>query len=443
MREQSPFATSVAVSDLDERYRALVDYCPDAICVHGGADLVYVNPAGVRLVGADTADSVIGKSLADFVHPDHVRGLISRIRRLDHLGATSEPTELTIIRLDGVEVPVQAVSVLTMWEGSEAYQVILRDLTAQKEAEAATRRAERLFTSVVTGLVEGVIITSRDGTVQSWNPAAATVTGVSEAEMSTITLPQLARRLQVRDIDGRVLDYDELPHVRARTSGAPVSFTIGVTSPNGEHKWLAGRCRFLDDSDNSPFVLSLNDVTAAREASVRLEYQATHDSLTGLPNRLHVVNAIRAIIEKPERDCDFAVLFLDLDNLKSVNDSRGHSFGDDVLRMVACRLRSVVDENSLVGRVGGDEFVAVVADALDVERTSAAVHEALAQPIDIDGRVVTVSASIGSLVVPRDDRRTINDLLRDADLAMYQAKAAGGNRTQPFTPQLRERVLGE
>ncbi|GAA1461879.1 diguanylate cyclase domain-containing protein [Williamsia maris] len=434
-----PVQVDADMAAMGREYRILIDHSPDTIVVHEGREIVFVNPAGLRLIGATDATQVVGHSLAEFVSQESIPPMVARIRDLEQVGAVSEPTEMVLRRLGGRHVEVEAVSVLTRWAGRHAYQVVLRDLSPQREAEAAAARAELLYTNVVSSLVEGVIVMSATGVIESINPAAAGIFGVDASSAVGANLTDLWVGAEVIDADGVALSPDQHPHVRTQLTAAPVTFMVGLRWSDRPILWTSGTCTLLDSGVSSPMVVSFSDITDARAATAQLEYQATHDSLTGLPNRLHVVTDVRSTLTDPHRRTEMAVLFLDLDNLKSVNDSFGHSVGDEVLREVADRLRHTVDADSLVGRVGGDEFVAVlVGDSASVDEVADRIHRALTAPIERSGGTVAVSVSIGAVTVPVGDSRTINDLLRDADVAMYAAKAAGGNRTQRFTE-----VLGE
>lgn len=428
-------------------YRILIDHSPDTIVVHEGQEIVFVNPAGLRLIGATDTTQVVGHLLAEFVTQESIPPMVARIRDLDRLGAVSRPTEMVLRRIGGRHVEVEAVSVLTQWEGRRAYQVVLRDLSAQRAAEAAAARAELLYTNVVSRLVEGVIVMDSTGVIESINPAAADIFGVDAASAVGATLTTLWTGADVLDQDGAILPSDQHPHVRTQSTGRPVGFVVGLRWPDRPVLWNSGTCALLDSGPASPMVVSFSDISDARDATARLEYQATHDSLTGLPNRGHVVTEIRAALEDRHRRTDLAVLFLDLDNLKSINDSHGHTAGDEVLREVAHRLRDTADTadaadaDSLVGRVGGDEFVAVVhGDPARVDSLAENIHRSLTLPVECMGRTVAVSASIGAVTVGVGETRTINDLFHDADVAMYAAKAAGGNRTQRFVGVVDDRL---
>ena len=176
----------------------------------------------------------------------------------------------------------------------------------------------------------------------------------------------------------------------------------------------------------------------------RLQYEATHDSLTGLPNRtvfsLEVARALEALSRND--GLDRAVLYLDLDEFKSINDTMGHLAGDDVLKEAAARLRAIVDERSIVARMAGDEFAVLLADATQqrVSKMLDLIHQTLRHPYHIAGRNIVMTASIGVAPIERD-YASIAEVLRDADTAMYFAKGEGRNRSAIFTPNMHEEAL--
>jgi PAS domain S-box-containing protein len=131
---------------VEQRYRRLVDHSPHAICVHERGRVIYINPAGVRWIGAQSSAELVGHEITEFVHPDSVPAMLARIASLRHEGDTSPPSEAVMLRFDGTTLDVKAVSVRTVWEGRPAYQVIFRDLSAQKAVEAALRYQAALAT---------------------------------------------------------------------------------------------------------------------------------------------------------------------------------------------------------------------------------------------------------------------------------------------------------
>lgn len=144
MTDDSAEDRADAAERLAERYRSLVEHSPNGACVHEHGTVVYVNPAAVRMLGAESADELLGREVARFVHPDSLPGMNRRIAELSvaEAGTASAPTEMTLVGVDGREVPVETVSVVIPWHDRLAYQVVVHDLTAQRAAEKAQRRAE-------------------------------------------------------------------------------------------------------------------------------------------------------------------------------------------------------------------------------------------------------------------------------------------------------------
>jgi diguanylate cyclase (GGDEF)-like protein/PAS domain S-box-containing protein len=529
----------------DERYRRLVDHSPDAICVHESGQVVYANPAAVRWMGAQSGDDLVGTPIADLIDPESIGGVVARIAALRSEGDASDPSEAVLRRLDGGTLTVEAVSVRTVWEGRAAYEVVFRDLTAQKAAESTLRfqaalvehvsdaiisttfdeivtswnpaaatiyqrsaadaigrpisdvvgaelspasvvsrggvshevhrtadgstrvvrvsaapmadgyalictdstalhRAEQHFRTVVTSLDEGVLVVSRTGQVESANPAACRILGVPLVNATSTTCND-DFQFPMFHADGQRMDSSDHPVMQTlRTGRANPGYVVGVERADGLLVWLAGSCSLLnpDDPEHSSLVTSFSDITAERDATRRLEFQATHDVLTGLPNRAAVVSAIGSALAMPSTT-PAAVLFIDLDRLKTVNDTLGHRAGDSVLRTVGDRLRRAVRRVDFVGRLGGDEFVALLlggVDRVDVDRLADRLHAALAAVTEVDGSDVRLGASIGVVMFAGGDPRTPEEVLEDADFAMYEAKVAGGGRTRHLDAQTRSRV---
>ncbi|EHK89244.1 PAS domain S-box/diguanylate cyclase (GGDEF) domain-containing protein [Saccharomonospora azurea SZMC 14600] len=532
-----------ALADLADRYRLLVEFSPDGICVHQDGDLVYVNPAAARFVAADEPSAVLGRPIIDFVNPRSVPELLQRVSSLRGPGEATEPTEVRLSRLDGGSMLIESVSVRTTWKGRPAYQVIMRDITAQKAAESALRYQAAL----VSHVSDAIIGTSSDGMVTSWNPAAERVYGHSEdvalgrsvgevvgatldpqavvaqggvieaehrkADGSALTVrvsaspmdtgyvlvcaDETARRAAERryrtvvaaldegvvvldanglvgsanpaagrilglpveamigcsptlfplhDESGARIPPSEYPSSLVRTTGmATQNRVVRARRPDGCWVWLSMSCRPLDSNATPPHqvVTSFTDITERKAIGERLEHDATHDPLTGLANRTLVLQRLSEALHR-RRDGSLAcVLFIDLDKFKVINDSLGHGIGDKVLRIAGQRLKNSVRRNDLVGRLGGDEFAVVTLGVEHGKQIRALIHhirDALTEPITVDGRRLRVDASIGVVTAGEDDERSAEDLLRDADVAMYQAKTRGRGRHEFFDVELRERV---
>lgn len=410
---------------LAQRYRSLVDYSPDGVVVHERGRVVYANPATVRMLAAGSAEEIIGQPVTIFVDPASLPGMLDRIRRLTITGTASEPAEMTLLRCDGGTVDVETVSVLTAWHDRLAYQVVLHDLTAQRRAEAAQRRAEQFFTTVVSQLEEGVVVISRSGKIESINPAALRIFGWNGPDL--IGVPYTELPLSLLDANAQPLPADQYPIVRTMATGEAVTrFVFGVDRPDGQRRWLSTSCRVLNPADpNSPTVSSFNDITEFRASRRQLEYQATHDPLTGLANRALVLSRLAAALGTTEALPVSTVMFIDLDGFKAINDTLGHAIGDTVLQIVAQRLQRGLRSDDVVGRIGGDEFLVLLSGRTsdeDLALLTGRLQQAMAEPIIARGHRIQVNASIGITRLGSGETRTPEAVLHDADIAMYRAK---------------------
>ncbi|MFI5782242.1 diguanylate cyclase domain-containing protein [Nocardia sp. NPDC051570] len=412
---------------LAQRYRTLVEHSPDGVLVHEGGVIVYANPAMVRLLAVGTIDGLVGQPLIRFVHPDWVPDMLTRIDRLTASGDALEPAELTLLRADGQTVEVETVPVLTVWQDRMAYQVVIHDLTAQRRAEAAQRRAEQHYATVVSQLEEGVVVIDRNGRIESINPAARRIFGHPDDEL--IGLPLDALALALLDTHAQPLPPARHPLARTLATGETISrHVFGIDRPDGQRRWLSASSRLLNPEDPaSSAVASFNDITEYRASRRQLEYQASHDPLTGLANRSLVLSQLAAALGTPAAQPVTTVLFIDLDGFKGINDTLGHAVGDTVLQIVAQRLQRGLRPADVVGRIGGDEFLALLSGRalpVDLDALVTRLRAAMSEPIIARGHRIHVAASIGVTPLRPGDTRTPEAVLHDADRAMYRAKPA-------------------
>ena len=334
------------------------------------------------------------------------------------VGATVDPAAIvdgggveqaTHRAADGTALSVR-VSAAAMDDG---YVFVCSDQTA-------LRRAERRLQSVLNTLDEGVAVLDFDGRVEWINPAGRLILGVPADR----ALPEIAR---IHDVDGQPLRDQRRFFRSILAKGAAVrDEMVAYDRPDGVRRWLAYGVRLLDSADSGqPAVLvSFTDATERYEAQRRLSHQALHDSLTGLPNRANADAWVARALQADPLGLS-AVLFIDLDNIKNVNDAYGHHAGDAVIKIAADRLRSTLRSEDFVARHGGDEFVALLfghADRASLEQLSGRLHAALAAPMEVAGVTYSITASIGVAEVGAGDRRDASQILRDADAAMYEAK---------------------
>ena len=183
----------------------------------------------------------------------------------------------------------------------------------------------------------------------------------------------------------------------------------------------------------------VRDITARKHAEARIQYLAHHDMLTGLPNRAYLTERLTTILALARRHGTLvAIMFIDLDNFKTVNDSLGHHVGDVLLKQIAVRIKEVLREADMVSRLGGDEFLVILADFAapeDAAKVAEKLLQVISAPVELEGRQVCANASIGISVFPRDGDNA-DDLIRRADAAMYSAKEHGRGHSRFYTPGL-------
>lgn len=265
------------------------------------------------------------------------------------------------------------------------------------------RRKNLLMRNLVNGSTVGVVTLTRDGCIETANPALAQMFGYLPSELVGASFSRLIPSLERLSAAGR------REHVGRRADGSefPVEMTANAVD------------------DESAYVAFVSDITLRKEQERRLKHQAEHDALTNLPNRVKLSASLSdALTVAAVAKTDVAVFLLDLDGFKDVNDTLGHEFGDLLLREVSQRLDSLMPEGALLARFGGDEFVFFVpgiGGSTAAETFARSVLERLKQPIQADAISLEISGSIGAALFP-DDGDTVEELIQHSDIAMYAAK---------------------
>jgi len=312
---------------------------------------------------------------------------------------------------------------------------VFRDVTDSHRALTELQRAEEHFRLLVEGTTDyAIFMLDRDGSVVSWNPGAERILGFRKEEILGHHFSQFfspedqARGEPVRQLGQAAMDgRSEEDSWRVRK--------------DGQRFWCTGVLGALHDAGGKVkgFVEIMRDNTERRLAEQNAFFLANHDPLTGLANRARFLEKLHeALLNADRDDSGCAVMLLDLDRFKAVNDTLGHHAGDQLLKQVALRLLKCVRETDTVARMGGDEFVLILTrlrSQASVELVAENILRELGQSIDVDGHAVNTGASIGIAFYPNDGTEA-GDLLQKADLAMYRAKATGRHRFRMFSPAM-------
>ena len=442
------FGTSLDITDRKQaeatiikseaRYRKVVEAQTDFILRSlPDTTITFANASLCRALGL-SLEEIVGKKWCYFttpedcqietstvvLRPDKPRYLVEdRDRRADgRIGWTQWLSE-GIFDQSGQLIEIQSVG---------------RDITQLKQVEQALRESEERLRLVTENMGDLVCLHYPDGRYFYVTPSSQTLLGYHPTEL----VGQDPYQLFHPDDRERVKAIHQLAQ-----QGAPPRITYRIRKRSGDYIWLETLTRPIFDTQGQIIHLQ----TTSREVSDRikveeqLKHDALHDGLTGLPNRLLLAERLNLSLQRAKRFADyrFAVLFLDLDNFKVINDSRGHLIGDELLRIIAHLLTDIIRETDVAARIGGDEFV-VLLDGLtsiqEAERIAERILASLETPLQLASQEVFIGTSIG-IVVGTARYSQAEELIRDSDLAMYWAKHRGRGCYAVFDPAMRLRAV--
>jgi diguanylate cyclase (GGDEF)-like protein/PAS domain S-box-containing protein len=295
------------------------------------------------------------------------------------------------------------------------------DISHRKAAESALAFSEKRYRTMFENAPIGIALTSFDGAILAANETMTRMFGYARKENG----------VNSRELYADPSKRDEWLSI-FRQRGSVHGFETEFRRRDGSLFFGSLTVNRLDLDRGGILLVMIEDITERRQWRERMVHEAHHDSLTGLPNRRLLLDRVeQAMKEARHRGALAAVLFLDLDNFKQINDSLGHNVGDQLLKEVAARLKALVRRSDLVSRQGGDEFVVVLAEleqAQDAAMVATKILQALQDPVRIGERSIAVRTSIGISLYPDHEGRDAAALLRKADEAMYAAKQNGGSR---------------
>jgi diguanylate cyclase (GGDEF)-like protein/PAS domain S-box-containing protein len=422
----------------EERFRTLIERSPEATLVHRLGTILYANPAAVNLFGAASAQQLKGKTTPELIHPDSREAQAQRMKRIAEGARMLDMVELKFVRFDArvIEVKIQGISII--FDGAPAILVTMLDITGQKQAEEALRIAATAFESQ-----QGMTITDAHRVILRVNKAFTAITGYS-AEEAVGQTPRILK-------SGRHDSAFYAAMTNSLETEGVWQGEIWNRRKNGEiyPEWLTLSAVKDQAGRATHYVASFNDVSERVHAQAQINTLAFYDPLTQLPNRRLLLDRLQQTLHVSTRHArKNALLFVDLDNFKTLNDTQGHFQGDALLVQVAQRLKTCIREGDTVARLGSDEFVVMLEDLSENSVEAATQAEAVADKVlgafvtdfMLGGGAYHGTPSIGITLFGGQTLEGSDQPLKRAELAMFQAKSAGRNTLRFFDTQMQAEV---
>ncbi|RMA62206.1 diguanylate cyclase/phosphodiesterase with PAS/PAC and Chase sensor(s) [Acidovorax sp. 100] len=426
----------------EERFRALFNQATVGVAQVDSAtgQFVRVNQRYADILGY-SPEEMVGMTFQSLTHPDDLAADMAQVRRLQSGDVPEYRLEKRYIHKDGHEVWGD-LTVSSMWASGSApghHIAVVQDITARKRMEEDLRANEQRLRSILERLPMGLCLVQDDGLISFRNQRYVQICGYTQEEVPDTdtwwqrAYPDAAERDAIRQ---RLLDTRHLGVIPL------AEYTIRCA--DGKYKPVEISGIFVEGGR----LITMQDLSERKAAEEEINQLAYYDPLTRLPNRRLLMDRLQqALATSARHQRSGALLMLDLDNFKTVNETRGHDRGDALLLQVAHRLRGCVHEDDTVARQGGDEFVVVLEDLGDSPEEAAARAEdvgqrilgVLREPYQIDGAAHHSSLSMG-VTIYSGTRETVDELLKRADLALYQAKNAGRDTLRFYDPQMQAAV---
>jgi diguanylate cyclase (GGDEF)-like protein/PAS domain S-box-containing protein len=415
------------------RYRTLFDCAADAIFVHDlRGRFLDVNTVACKRYGY-SKEEFLQMTPQDIMTPERVKTMVERVEETQKQGYSLYET--VHVRHDGTYIPTEVSSQIIEYRGRPVVLSLARDITERKQSEKALRESEILLRKLFEAIPESVIVHDEEGNIIYINDVAA-----KRLEWPIKKLIGRNLREFIKSENADLLSE----HVKKAQTKGSCSFETTYISRTGKRIVSEVNERPIELEGKSAILSVARDITERKRTEQQLAYIATHDALTGLPNRVLFSDRLTLALAQAQRSQQkLAVLVLDLDRFKDINDTLGHSVGDQLLRVTSKRLKGLLRKSDTLARMGGDEFLLLVPGLTQRKHATEVARKILGsfqEPFLVEDHELRTTTSIGVTIYP-DDGTDADTLLKNADIAMYTAKRKGRNTYQRYTATMKIKPL--
>lgn len=440
-------AVEQALRDSEHRLREIADLLTEGVyVVDGDGRVTFMNPAASEALGWSTEEAAGLPSHGTWHHTRRDGAAYDAhdcpVHRCLTEGAVVRRHEDWFRTRSGAWLPVALTAAPIMRGGAVTGAVVaFHDISDRLAAQGRLQESELRYRTLFEGSGDGIFVVEltedgRPGVILEVNTAAAERLGYTREAL---------RGLRITDITAADSLADQAETLRTLQREGEATFERVQVARDGGRVPVEIRASLADYDGRRVIIAVARDITERKEAEERIRYLADFDQLTGLPNRAQFTRRCEEELSRAARHGHrTALLFLDLDGFKAVNDTHGHATGDDLLKVVAERLTGALRRSDIAARQGGDEFVILLPEVDGPETAETVADKLIAEvnaPVRVDGLELRVGVSIGIALAP-EDGETASDLQRHADAAMYEAKAGGRNRWARFRPEMEPEAVG-
>src|SRR5271157_5688551 len=420
----------------EERYQSILENMHEGCYeVDLTGNFTFCNDSLCR-IHKRSKDEMMGMNNRQFMDKETAKKVFESFNRVYKTGEPLPGVNYQIIRKDGVTRYIESsISLLKDSSGKPiGFRGITRDITERKQTEESLRQSEEKFRNILESIQEGYFEVDLNGNLTFYNDSMSRLIGYSKEELPGMHYRQFTNEETAKKV---YQAFNEVYNTGEPSKG----FDWQIIRKDGIEGFIEASVTLQKDSSGKPtgFKGMIRDITERKRVEQQINYMATHDALTGLPNRLMFSQLLNHAIRSAQRHKrQLAVFFIDLDRFKTINDSLGHEAGDRLLKEIGKRFKRSLRAVDVVGRLGGDEFVIFIEEVEEFRQVALVAHKLLSSAIKLmvlTGEECRITASIGISIYPRDGLDE-QSLMKNADIAMYFAKEEGKNNYQFYSKDI-------